>query len=236
MLFARLWDGFGLLFEYLALLGGIILLGVLPWALLTTYLLPQGHDERPEGWAWLIGISVGFATRTLARGALAYALAHIQHDREVGFSEAVGVALRFWWRLLVARLQAWLLIFGGLVMGLLPGVVLLVRYAFIAEAVVLENAGARQARRRSWALSRGKSLPILGIYLLAEGLGFLLTAPFTVLHFASGVTVALTSVLLVCVSSVLSGIGPIAFFLLYWQTRAEELGHPPAAPVKEVRR
>jgi hypothetical protein len=69
--------------------------------------------------------------------------------------------------LLVTVLTA-LAVLGGFVLLIVPGVILLVRFAFGPVVVVLEDARGTTAMRRSWRLSRGFFWKILGTLLLAS--------------------------------------------------------------------
>ena len=75
--------------------------------------------------------------------------------RRPGYFEAISVGLRTWGRLFSARFFAGLWIVFGLILLVVPGIVLLVRYAFIDAVVVLEGIGGDRARRRSAELTRG---------------------------------------------------------------------------------
>ena len=98
-----------------------------------------------------------------------HAVAERGRGRRVGYREAIAVGLRTWGRLLAARFVAGLFILLGLVAFVVPGVVLLVRYALLSPVVVLEGETGPGARRRSAELARGRRWQIVGAAALFFG-------------------------------------------------------------------
>ena len=116
-------------------------------------------------------------------GALVYALAHLKEGRRPGYFEAISVGLRTWGRLFSARFFAGLFIALGFVFLVVPGIVLMVRYAFIDAVVVLEGVGGDRARRRSVELTRGLRWQIfcagLLFFVAFLPLGFAIRVPLS---------------------------------------------------------
>ena len=129
------------------------------------------------------------------------------------------IGLRNWGRLFVAQLSASLLIALGFIALIVPGIVLLVRYALLAPAVVLEGAAPGEARRRSIELTSGIRWQIFGaafLFLVAFGfLSFLIWLP---LGFIPALDTMAINVVLDCVSDVVFAVIQIVLFLYYWET------------------
>ena len=71
---------------------------------------------------------------------------------------AAGIGLRNWGRVFGTRFFTGLIILLGLILLVVPGIVLAVRYCLIDEVVVLEGVGGGDARERSRALVRGRAI------------------------------------------------------------------------------
>lgn len=86
-------------------------------------------------------------------GALIAAISARYHRRRITIGEAYS-AFR-WISLVAASIAETVLVLIGLVLLIIPGVYLLVRWVFIAQAIVLEGMGIAKAFSRSAALVRG---------------------------------------------------------------------------------
>lgn len=147
------------------LLGRLALAVSLPTALAT---LLAGSGELS------VQLSALFTVlNPISGSALLYALSEISGGREPTWRESIGIGLRSWHRFVAARFCANLLIGLGLLCCVVPGVLLLIRYALLEQVVAFEGAGIRDARRRSFTLARGLSGQIVGVAVVVF-LGFLL--------------------------------------------------------------
>jgi hypothetical protein len=86
--------------------------------------------------------------------------------RRATYREVMGVALRKWGPLFWARFVAGILIGLGFIAFIIPGIMLLLRYALLDQAVVVEGADPGEARRRSATLTKGRRWEILAVCLL----------------------------------------------------------------------
>jgi hypothetical protein len=87
--------------------------------------------------------------------------------RRVGYRSALGVGLRSWWPVFAADFVAGLFILLGLVALIVPGLILMVRYSLMNQAVVLERAGVSESRSRSTELVKGRGWQIVMAWLLS---------------------------------------------------------------------
>ncbi|MCG8460097.1 MAG: signal peptidase I [Holophagales bacterium] len=85
----------------------------------------------------------------------------------LSFGGSMTAGLRAWSRLVVAAFCARILTVLGFLLLLVPGMVLLVRLSLVQPVVVLEGAGVRQALRRSFELTRGRTGEVVGVALRA---------------------------------------------------------------------
>jgi len=88
-------------------------------------------------------------------------------SRSVG--EALGLSLRWWPVLVIATLLAAVPTAAGLLLLILPGLYMAGRLAMVLPLVVEEGAGGVDAVRRSWALTEGNGLRIIGFALMWVG-------------------------------------------------------------------
>jgi len=156
-------------------------------------------------------------------GAILHTLAERRQGRTVGYFEAMSVSLRGWGRLFGARFFTGLIILLGFVALIVPGIILVVRFALVDPIVVLEGRNGPEARSRSEEMTEGRRWQILLAGLLFYG---------TFLPLAIGLYAALgvmgllanfaTAVALDCTISVLASVSNILMFLFYWEAFLRE--------------
>jgi len=150
--------------------------------------------------------------------AMIHALQRIKSGHSVTYKEAMGVGLKKWGPLFGARFVAGLLVLLGTIALIVPGIILMVRYALLDTAVVLENKGVAESRVRSTALTAGKRWEILGAGLLfgvaVTALSFTLYFPLGLFDFLDNIVV---STAIDCVLDVVYLVIQIVLFLYYWE-------------------
>lgn len=138
----------------------------------------------------------------------------------------------------MTMIAAYLRIYGGFLLLIVPGVILLFRYAFISEVFILEGKRGKEARARSAFLAKGNEGRIFVLALLSGILSMIVTAILTVpiealaAVFASngapatvGGPVGLIYGVLTGVASALTApIEVMAFVLLYYDIRVRKEG------------
>lgn len=97
-------------------------------------------------------------------GALIHAVSKRLHGEKVGYRQAIGAGFGNWGPLFVANLMAGIFILLGVLALIIPGIILMLRYALLDPVVVLERATA--PRERSTTLTSGRRWQILGAGLL----------------------------------------------------------------------
>ena len=165
---ASVFGKFGLAFRLLGSNLGLFSLIILTVWLPANLAIAFYDANAPEG--TVIGVStrinnlIQAVFGPISAGALIYAIAKRLRGEEVSYGEAMGVGFSNWGRLFVANLIAGILIMLGFLLLVVPGIMLIVRYALIEPAVVLEGAWA--PRERSVELTAGRRWSILGAGLL----------------------------------------------------------------------
>jgi hypothetical protein len=155
-------------------------------------------------------------------GALVYALARLKQGQEVDYGEAMAAGLKNWGRLFAARLFAGFIVILGLIALVVPGVIFLIRYAFLDSVVVLEGMEAGKARLRSSDLTKGRRWKIFGaavVFYIAFGvIAFLLYLPQSI---ADQLNVMAYDVVMDCILDLVFAVIQIAIFLFYWEARTD---------------
>ena len=221
-MFKKFGEAIQLLWANCILFSSIILTIWLPGNLLLSYLTYNVFGEEaflPQVWItmWIEGI---FGPIYIA--AMVYALSRIKQGQRPTYSEAILYGFRNWGRLFVAQLIAGLLIVLGLIILIVPGIVLIVRYGLLPPAVVLEGATPSEARRRSAELTSGIRWQIFGAGLLFligfVVLSFLIYFP---LEFFPELDTMPINVVLDCMLDVAFAVIQIVLFLYYWEATRE---------------
>lgn len=121
--------------------------------------------------ALLVALALGFAGNSLLTGALVEVVKdlHEDGDRVGGIGEMFRRATGKLRPLLGVSLLSGFGIGLGLLLLVIPGVVLMVRWAVAVPVVMIEGRSPRQALRRSRELVRGNGRAVLNV-LLAVGL------------------------------------------------------------------
>jgi hypothetical protein len=145
------------------------------------------------------------------------ALLSIKQGQPVRYLAAMKWAFILWPRLFLARLVVSVIVLAGLIALVVPGVMLLVRLAFVDALVALDGLPLGQALRISNALTEGRRR---GIFWTG---GFLFAAVFSlaaVLSALAGLAEHfVVQVLADCLIAVTQTVFTIAMFLFYWEAR-----------------
>jgi hypothetical protein len=193
---------------------------------LAYYVFPEGEITKQLRLAmWIEGIF-----GPIYIGAMVYALARLKQGQDVSYGEAMAVGFRNWGRLFAARFMAGLIIFLGLVALIVPGILFLIRYAFLECVVVLEGIDAGKARQRSTDLTKGRRAKIFGaatvFFVCFTGLGLVLYLPQA---FAEQLNLIAYDVVMDCLMNIAYAVVQITMFLFYWEAKTNEPAVAPAA-------
>lgn len=149
---------------------------------------------------------------------------------------AIGDGLRFFFPLLLVGILAGIGILVGFVLLIVPGLILMVRWAVTAPVVVVEDVGPTMSFGRSADLSRGHRWAIFGLLLLylvfsyavqiifgmiIGAIGVAAVSPELATFDTTGLVVAVTSAALGALVSLVSTVGVAA---LYFELRRVKEG------------
>ncbi len=156
------------------------------------------------------------------------ALVRIKRGEPATYGAAMRWAFILWPRLFMARVVISVIVLAGLIALVVPGVVLLVRLAFVDALVVLDQVPLGQALRVSNALTVGRRRAIFwtggALFVTVFSVAAMLSALAGLLeHFV-------VQVLVDCVIAVTQTMLTIAMFLFYWEAH----GAPVATPTERA--
>jgi hypothetical protein len=223
---AELYRRFPLLFVILALaVVGPYELGVLA----VTGYGPLRHSHESPGISWLL-----LLLRTSLITPLVSAL-HMQAVVTIGDGQrprlsAVGArGLRVLPIVAAAEVMANIGIFLGFIALIIPGVILLLRWAVVAQAAALEDERWLDALRSSRRLTAGHYGHVVALLLVTGILGFALRVCSWVIPLGS--TSAPASVAVgIAVETVIASLSALTLALLYFDLRARAAHAPREAP------
>jgi hypothetical protein len=219
----KLSTAFFLLFDQIALIAGLILLIKLPVNIGIELIADRNPNPIDPAKVQRLKTLADLFLGPIYTAGIITVLAHRMAGLQITFSEAAQTGLRNWGRLLAARVVSGLFVIGGLLLLIVPGLILAIRYSLLDEAVVLDGAGVRRSRARSSALVAGKELKVF----LAGLVAILLVAVF----FTLAVELADQAGLLEdpVIRGVVESLADVCFsfywivmFLFYWEAREEE--------------
>ncbi len=160
-------------------------------------------------------------------GAIMQVLAGAKQGRLVSYAEAMRCGAQTCFKMLTTRLVAGLIVLGGFILLIVPGILLAVRYGLIDPIVALEGRSGKGARQRSVALTQGRRWPLLA----ASVVSFLLVMVVSVVaSLAIYIPVGLTgqqdnffaAILYNCIVSILFSFLFVVIFLFYWEARSQQ--------------
>lgn len=202
----------------------------------------QVHVHRDPVWVTAVVTVVGLVFVTpLVSGAMTRAVAGAFLDEPPDWRVSLRYALGKVWVLLVALLLTNLIVFGGFLLLIVPGIIFTVRLTFVAMAVVVEDRGPTKALGRSWGLSQGRFWPILGTLLIASFLAgfaslvFLVPSLLIGLHDTFGaVTWIVQAILASAAGVVVAPFVASVVVLMYFDCRTRNEGFDAAALGREI--
>jgi hypothetical protein len=151
----------------------LVVFFLVPTAALTIYfaIVSAAASVTGNGDGIGTGSIVLFAVGGLA--ALIYgvllgpAIVHIQlksaRMEKASYQSAWEVSKKFWWRFLLLSLTVGIVIFIGLLLLIVPGIIFIRRYFLSQYALIDRDLGLGASMRASDELSRGRAMSIFGI-------------------------------------------------------------------------
>lgn len=152
--------------QFAALLVISVLTQAIPLAIGIFVEANGGALQQPA--LWLLSMGLALVLGSVGTAASTFVVAEAYLGESISWQEGFLRSTPFMGRLIGTSLLVSLLVGVGLVLLIVPGVILLCGLVLTPPALVLENLeGGTVAMGRSWALSRGYRLKVLGVLLVA---------------------------------------------------------------------
>jgi hypothetical protein len=164
----------------------------------------------------LLSLILFLVVSPLTNGAIIHATASEYLNRPVTAGQAFRASLGKLGRLVVTSIYGGLIIIGGLILFVIPGIYFALRYSLISQGVMIDNVSGGEALKRSGALMKNN-------YSKAFVLGLLLF----IIFFAIGLVVGimrmplLQAILLPFVQAVAIVLSGAVYVVFYFSTRCE---------------
>ena len=222
-------ETFRLLARHLDLFTLIVLTVWLPGHLLINYIdffAAATDTADAAARSFRVGLVVEAVFGPLVVAATLAALAAIRRGEPATYGRALVDGLVAWPRIFIARLVVSAFVLAGLAALVVPGVLILVRVAFVDAVVVLGGKPLGPALRASNALTYGRRAAIFWTTGVLFAVVFSLAMTLTALAGAANHFVV--QVLTDCVIAVSQTVFTIALFLFYQEARYAAVSATPA--------
>lgn len=198
----------------------------------------NGDESNPAVFILgVIGIAVGgilsMLGQVLCRGALTRSVSESYLGNEI----TVGQAYRFVWpkflTLIGAGILVVLVVYLGLLLLIVPGIIFGLWYALTTPAIVVENLKARKGMARSKALASGNLGKIFSVSFLIIVISWVVSIPFSFVGgFLGSILFSNNIMLMTFVNQLASIVGQVlavpigatAYILLYYDLRIRKEG------------
>jgi MFS family permease len=114
----------------------------------------------------VIGAIVSMVTAFILQGSLTRAAVDDLSGSGVKFGAALGDGFRYFFPLLIVAILVTLGIYIGLILLVIPGIILALRWSITAPVVVIERDGPTRSMGRSAELTEGHRWAIFGLFIL----------------------------------------------------------------------
>ena len=177
---------FRLYSQNVSLILGITALGYVPYfvAGLLVVLLGVFYRQTPEAFnasvfailAALIPLALlVLVAYPLSTGAATYAIGQRYLHKPISAVDAMKVTWKRYGTLCWAISMAGVIIMGGFLLLIVPGILWALSYALLVPVVALESGNAKESRRRSWALVAGNRGKVFAVLFIIGLLAFLVS-------------------------------------------------------------
>ncbi|MEG4624434.1 hypothetical protein Q5691_09140 [Microcoleus sp. w1-18aA5] len=230
----KIREAIGLFASNFVLFSLIVLTVWLPGSILLIYLrlyvfpeMTGGDELRITMQELRVSQFIEGSFGTLYVGALLHALAKLKRGLHPTYRESMTHAGRKCFKMFGTRFVTGLIVLGGLILFIVPGVILALRYALIDAAVVLEGVEGSKAQKVSANLTQGKRdkifwtmiLTYLGLFIASTIVSFILYLPLSFIGQEENFGVAL---IYECVANILAALPIIVLFLFYWDAKNQQ--------------
>ena len=113
----------------------------------------------------VIWVLLYLASAMLLQGGVIHGAVASLNGRRASIADCLSTGLKYLWPMSLIGLLATLGVMAAAVLLIVPGIILMVMWACVGPACVVEHTGVSGAFRRSADLTRGHRWPIFGLYV-----------------------------------------------------------------------
>lgn len=139
-------------FQHLGLFTAVTLAVWLPANILLTSLIAVAGDDMSDSMAVRLPTIVEGILGPLVSATVLFATHRLVRGESVGFKQAINGGFSSWGRLFATRFAANFITVIGLILLIIPGLVIMVRFAFLDQSVIVDGLAHKSARERTWEL------------------------------------------------------------------------------------
>ena len=218
-------------FSNLILFGSIVLTVWLPGSILLVYLrlyvfpgTTGGKEIQMFVQEYRVSNLIELAFGPLYVGAILHAASQLKQGLHPTYRQSMAYAATRSFKLLMTRIGTGLIVFVGLIALVIPGIVLLLRFALIDAIVVLAGLEGASARNLSVKLTKGKRWKILGTMILTfVGIALTIALVSLCLYLPLSLTGQTENFVIAliceCITNLLLALPVIILFLFYWDAK-----------------
>lgn len=149
----------------------ILLLIWLPIELFTSYLSFHVYGEAGGAKVERAYRMLGFFFGVVSDGAIVSTVFASMLGKRSTPDETIHLSLSNWGQLLAGRFIAGLVILGGLILLIVPGLYCFVKLSFLDQVIINEKRSPKENLRRSFELTRGKLPHLIAIHIIYVAIG-----------------------------------------------------------------
>ncbi len=205
-------------------------------ALVATGTGPFSHGEANFGPSMVLGLTDSFLVTPLVSALHIHAVAEVRRDRVPQMGRVAIEGLKVLPVVAAATIVSWLGIVAGFLALVIPGIVLTLRWAVVAQAAAIEHEGWLPSLRRSGQLSAGHYVHVAIFIFVVQAMAILpmLLGGIAFDHGMSAAAFLTGLVLRILVASFVALASALLYFDLVARWQSAEATNAPLKPAGET--
>lgn len=166
MLDQALTDSWGFFRRHLGALSVIVLPIVIPLQVGMSLYGSANPEQEMSSSEMMVTTLLGLAVYAFYLGAVIFYIASVTTGQRRSTAELYRLALRYWAPLLLLMFLVAFAVFGGFMLLVVPGVLLMLKLAFAEFDLLLNGSSPTDALKTSWELTKNRKGTLFGGYVI----------------------------------------------------------------------
>lgn len=166
MLDQALTDSWGFFKRHLGALSVLVLPIVIPLQVAMSWYGGANPEQEMSPSEMMVTTVLGLAVYAFYLGAVIFYIASVTTGERRSTAELYRLALRYWAPLLLLMFLVAFAVFGGFMLLVVPGVLLMLKLAFAEFDLLLNGSSPTDAWKTSWELTKNRKGTLFGGYLI----------------------------------------------------------------------